>query len=554
MSWHLLRISACKTHHVNQHGHPAYLERFDEVLKFHSPGLAPVSQSGLAWHIRSDGSAAYDRRFIRTFGYYEGLASVVATDGWHHISAEGRDAYSGRYDWCGNFQEGYCAVRNDDGIYHHIVPDGSALYRDRWRYAGDFRDGIAVVQADDGMSTHIDHGGKFLHSQWFVDLDVFHKNSARARDLDGWMHVDVRGQPLYSRRFHAVEPFYNGQARVECFDGALEVINEVGVTIIKLRPARRSAFDDLSGDLVGFWRTQTIGAAVGLGVIDALPATGSEIVDQCQVSDDGSRRLMRALAELGLVVKDSGRWTLTQRGEFLRADHPLTLADAAIEYAGPFSEMWKRLSDALRQNSGWSASDLFNEVARSSNRCVAHHRMLCSYALHDYREVCCVMDLRGDERVVDAGGGPGVLGQFVKEAHPSIEVTVLDRPEVIAMGQSSTQRLHWQSGSLFEPWGIEADVVLLSRVLHDWDDGEARQILRNARAILPKGGRLFIIEMLIPDGGVAGALCDLHLLVATGGRERTAQEFKNLLSESGFKLQSIKTLATIPSVIEGVVP
>jgi hypothetical protein len=237
MNWHALHISKCATHHVDAQQSPAYHERFDEVLKFHEPGLAPVRLRQKAWHIRPDGSPAYRQCFLETFGFYDGLAAVAAHDGWHHVTAAGGDAYLDRYGWCGNFQQALCTVRDRDGKYRHIRYDGSAAYPERWHYAGDYRDGVAVVQASDGRSTHIDHEGKLLHDEWFLDLDVFHKGFARARAEDGWRHVDGQGRSIYQRRFAAVEPFYNGQARVERFDGALEVIDCDGVTLIELRPS-----------------------------------------------------------------------------------------------------------------------------------------------------------------------------------------------------------------------------------------------------------------------------------------------------------------------------
>lgn len=236
MNWRHLQISYGATHHVDAQENPAYNERFDEVLKFHEPGLAPVRRQAKAWHIRADGLPAYRSCFLQTFGFYDGLAAVAAHDGWHHVTAVGDEAYAERYNWCGNFQQGCCTVRNRDGKFHHIRNDGSAAYPELWNYAGDYRDGVAVVQASDGRSTHIDKGGKLLHEEWFLDLDVFHKGFARARAEDGWRHVDGQGRSIYQRRFAAVEPFYNGQARVERFDGALEVIDCDGVVLIELRP------------------------------------------------------------------------------------------------------------------------------------------------------------------------------------------------------------------------------------------------------------------------------------------------------------------------------
>lgn len=234
MIWQQSTVSPDATHHSID-GAPLYESRFDEVLKFHPPGLAPVRRAGQSWHIRSNGEPAYARRFLRTFGFYEGLAAVVSAEGWHHIRPDGSDVYVERYAWCGNYQGGRCPVRDEDGAYLHIGADGEPAYKSRWRYAGDYRDGIAVVQASDGRSTHIDRDSHLLHGQWFLDLDVFHKGWARARGDTGWTHVDQAGRPAYERRFAMVEPFYNGQARVETFDGALEIIDETGRMVVVLR-------------------------------------------------------------------------------------------------------------------------------------------------------------------------------------------------------------------------------------------------------------------------------------------------------------------------------
>lgn len=552
MTWSSLRVSLDGTHHINVRGEPAYTARFDEVLKFHAPGFAPARQGKGAWHIRPDGSAAYERRFIRTFGFYGGLAAVVSEAGWHHIRPVGQDAYAERYAWCGNFQDGLSAIRANDGRYWHITSEGRPAYEARWSYAGDYRDGIAVVQAADGRSTHIDQAGVVLHGRWFFDLDVFHKGYARARDEDGWMHITQDGRSAYGGRFAGVEPFYNGQSRVERFDGALEVIDEAGRTVVELRGPLRSEFAALSGDLVGFWKTQTVAAAVLLGVIEALPGTADEVAKRCGITGDGVKRLLRALGELRLVIREDGVWNTTPRGDFLRAGHPLTLADAAREYAGPLSNLWNDLAEALRAESRWAAPDIFGDVARDGGRRHGHHRMLQSYARHDYPEVAAALDLHGDERIVDAGGGLGVLAGLIVETFPGVHMTVLDREEVVNEGTRQVGHVQWRAGDLLSPWGISADAVVLARVLHDWDDGDAVRILRNARGSLPAGGRLFVVEMVMPENGMSGGLCDLHLWMATGGRERTAPEFEALFGESGFQYEGVRTTGTLPAIVVGV--
>ena len=102
MTWRDASVSSAGTHHV-RNGAPLYTERFDEVLKFREPGLAPVRRDGDAWHIRADGTAAYRQRFLRAFGFYEGLAAVIGLDDWRHVRPDGTDLYATRFDWCGNF-------------------------------------------------------------------------------------------------------------------------------------------------------------------------------------------------------------------------------------------------------------------------------------------------------------------------------------------------------------------------------------------------------------------------------------------------------------------
>lgn len=553
MNWADLVVSPCGSHHLWGNT-PAYSERFDEVLKFHSPGLAPVRCAGLAWHIQADGRPAYVSRFNRTFGFYEGLAAVVADEGSFHIKPDGESAYSERYDWCGNFQGGRCPVRTSDGFYLHITQDGRPAYTERWRYVGDFRDGVAVVQSDDGRSTHINMHGVKVHDVWFDDLDVFHKGFARAKDTRGWMHIDTHGQPIYERRFASVEPFYNGQSRVETPYGGLEVIDERGLTVATLRAPSRSEFAALSGDMVGFWRTQTIASAVELGVFEVLPGTTDQIAKQLQVHSDRLVRLLRALSELNLTQEVSGEWRATERGTYLRQDNPLTLSHAALEFGYHFPEMWMQLSTALRRKGEWSPPDIFGMLASDPKRGTLHHQMLRSYARHDYSCVPAALSLVGNERVIDAGGGLGDLADVLLAQYPTLDLTVLDRPEVIQQASAihpRREQIKWLARDFFGDWATNADVVVMARILHDWDDVDGLRILNRARDSLPRGGRLHVVEMVLSDDDPSGALCDLHLLMVTGGRERTLAQYEDLLARGGFKLKETKRLNALSSILIG---
>lgn len=552
MIWQQTKIAPETSHHILD-SKPLYTARFDEVLSFHEPGLAAVRVDDKAWHITPDGLPVSERRFDRTFGYYERRAAVVQGPDWWHILPDGRDLYTNRYHWVGNYQGGFCTVRDVDGAYSHIDTEGCPAYQARWSYAGDFKDDIAVVQSDSGFSTHIRPDGNKLHGHWFLDLDVFHKGYARAKDESGWTHVDRNGIPIYARHFAMVEPFYNGQARVEGLDGSLEVIDEDGHTISTLRNPHNTPFSDLSEKLVGYWKTKTIVAAVELGVFEGLNKTLVQLAKHCAVPERKILRLLQALQEMNLVTLDGEIWIATPQGHYLSHEDPLTLADAAIEYAGLLCVRWDSLADALRHDVWQPSVDIFKEVATDYDRTMVHHRMLRSYARHDYAAIAPYIPIRSGEVVIDAGGGTGTLARLVADANPTATVQLFDHPQVLALAEPHP-RVTPVEQNIFNDWKTHADVVILARVLHDWCDEQALEILRRGHTALRPGGRVVIIEMMRKEGSCDGALCDLHLLTVTGGEERTEGAYINLLLNAGFTVtEGAARSSSLPSVLIGTV-
>lgn len=357
--WLRARVAPDQSHHLVD-GVPLYAARFDEVLKFHPPGLAAVRTRGKAWHINERGDAVYSRRFVRTFGFYEGLSSVHGIDGWHHIHPDGRDLTGERYTWCGNFQEGRCTVRASDGWYQHIDVSGRPVYQRRYRYAGDFREGIAVVQREDGRSSHIDEAGRLIHGVHYQDLDVFHKGFARARDDRGWMHVDRTGRAIYAHRFACVEPFYNGQARVERDDGALMIIDECGDQVLLLRSSEsdaasyaRPAVPTLDGSKDAQLRILLIGlpgagkSTLAAALCERFGVRLFAIDDFRQAHADGTVAgdcLARALFLRSCGTQTHAIFEFSAVGV-----HRYDVATALRECPGPLLTVWVDAGDAVRE-------------------------------------------------------------------------------------------------------------------------------------------------------------------------------------------------------------
>jgi hypothetical protein len=97
-----------------------------------------------------------------------------------------------------------------------------------------------------------------------------------------------------------------------------------------------------------------------------------------------------------------------------------------------------------------------------------------------------------------------------------------------------------------------AQAYFLKFVLHDWDDVRATQILLNCRDALPAAGRIFVIEVVVPDetSRSIAKTHDVNMLVLTGGRERTLEEYRSLFSAARLKLVRVARTQQGVSVLE----
>ena len=546
------KVSSCGTHHIND-DIPLYDKRFDEVLKFHPPGLAPVKDQSGAYHIDSSGTPAYQSRFNRTFGFYEGLAAIENEEGAFHINPEGTPAYAERYAWCGNFQEGLCPVRDLMGSYFHITVTGIPLYGEKYHYAGDFKDGVAVVCNDQGLSTHINNKGHMIHSQWFEQLDIFHKGFARAKDKEGWFHVDMKGEAIYQRRFEDLEPFYNGVAHARDQTGSLLLINEKGETLQNISCRSVDNMGALSSDMVGFWRSFTIYTALQLKVLDFLPNATKEIAKGSSLPVSSVQRILKALWELDIVnMKTGDYWELTSKGKLMTPSDKAPMAFAGQMWIENNLEIWKTLPEILR-DPDQEVPDYFLDIQKTPNQQLKYYKALEGYALNDYKDLPSKIDWSQHKNILDVGGGLGSLLFHILSSHSHLEGTLLDLPSVtrlVKTPQELQKRCHLLGSNFFEDWGQTFDALIMCRILHDWKDSKALKILEQASLSLTPKGRLYIIEMITDENTPMGGLLDLNMLATTGGKERSLHEWEHLLEKTSLSLKKVTPLSDISSLLE----
>jgi O-methyltransferase domain len=146
------------------------------------------------------------------------------------------------------------------------------------------------------------------------------------------------------------------------------------------------------------------------------------------------------------------------------------------------------------------------------------------------------LEWRGDETVVDVGGGNGSLLVELLRMRPGLRGIVFDLPETVRDEEALGERIEFVAGDFFERVP-EGDAFVLSGILHDWDDERATAILRTVRAAASEGARLLVLDSVVQDGNESDGAkwLDLLLLALLGGKERNEPQWRALLAASGFE-------------------
>jgi hypothetical protein len=320
----------------------------------------------------------------------------------------------------------------------------------------------------------------------------------------------------------------------------------------------------------GFRAAKVLLSAVELGVFTTL-AAGPHDLDRLTagigISKRGARDFFDALVALGLVERDScDRYhNTTETDRYLDRRKPTYIGGELDYFNLRGYPHWHFLTTALRTGkaqSEASTGDYFPSLYADSKsleffaKAMTTANMLAGPAIatkfpwHKYRTI------------LDVGTAQGCLPVQIAQAHPHITGGGFDLAAMQPLFESYVQehrldhRLRFYPGDFMRDPLPSADVLVFGRVLHNWDLGTKKALLKKAHDALPAGGAVIVFERLIDDErklGVGGLLASLHMLIMTeGGFDFSAMECISWMLEAGFRAPTVTPLTSTHSIVAGI--
>ena len=313
----------------------------------------------------------------------------------------------------------------------------------------------------------------------------------------------------------------------------------------------KQILNQISEDATAYWKSQTLFTAVKLEIFNFI-SLGFNTIDllseRLQIKPKLITILVKALISIQYLSLEENKICLTEKSKLLTHQEK-SLIDIVKVWGSEHYNTWQLLDQALKNNQEQFSKlfelPFFDWINKNQVKKEEYYRAMHVYALKDYSTVVNYIKLSDHSVVVDLGGGLGTLSMLLSKKFPLCSFMVYDLPDTIQFSKlfikNSFSNVSYQEGDFFRNHLPKADYYLLARVLHDWNDSQALEILKNIVASLKSSSEIIIIEHPISKdmNDNWGALLDLNMKVITGGSEITLTEYTNIILEAGLSVSNV---------------
>ncbi|MEU7897313.1 methyltransferase [Nonomuraea sp. NPDC049152] len=284
---------------------------------------------------------------------------------------------------------------------------------------------------------------------------------------------------------------------------------------------------------------------------DAVPV--EELARRSDTDADALGRLLRHLVCRGVFAeREPGRFAVNELAALLASDHPSGMR-ARLDLGGFGGQMDLAFTGLLHTvhtgQPAWETvfgAPFWRYLAANPEMSVSFDAVMAT-AGDQVADAAGGYDWSGVRHVVDVGGGTGALLAEVLRANPDLRATLVDLPDTVDRGRQYLAergletRCEFVGQSFFDPLPTGGDAYVLRRVVHDWGDDDALLILRRCADAAGQYGRVIVIESHGGSGDDPAMFAEMNLrmLVLSGGRERTVEDYIAIAAEAGLHLADV---------------
>ena len=319
--------------------------------------------------------------------------------------------------------------------------------------------------------------------------------------------------------------------------------------------------------ITGFWMSRAVWVAAKLGLADLLksgPKTAEELAQATSTHAPSLFRILRALASAGVFKKENdGRFGLTPLSETLITVAPgstrwFIISELGQEHYPAWGNFMHSVKTGEIAFDNFFGMDVWEYFSKNPEDAAIFNDSMSANTAAVNEAISSVYDFSQFKKIVDVGGGHGGLITSILQKNPGVQGVLLDSPPVIEGARPKLEssdvadRCEAVAGDFFKAVPEGGDAYIMKWIIHDWEDEKAITILKNCRKHIGPNGRLIIVDCVVPehDQPDFSKAFDLNMMVMTGGKERTAAEFEQLLAASGFKLLRVIPTDLPPSIVE----
>jgi len=296
-----------------------------------------------------------------------------------------------------------------------------------------------------------------------------------------------------------------------------------------------------------------VSAACKLNLFDNLQVakTAKQLANELSLNEDNLLSLLNALHNVGYLEKNSDLYKVNYLSELLTENNPESLKYACLNWSAEHLTAWQKLDFSIKTgNSSFEEifkKPFFDYLNDNPEKLNAYHKAMYQYAKDDYKTLPDVIDFSKHKSVMDVGGGYGAVLENIKKKNPNLDCVLFDLEKVVE--NVTVSNIKKISGNFFNKIPNQSEAIILSRVLHDWNNEKANIILLNCFEALPKNGILYIIENCTDKIKIDLSLLSLNMAAMCNSYERTSNQYISLCENVRFYFDSETKLNELQTIL-----